>query len=429
MKRCAAGAMGLALTFCLATNTSLAQDKKASSEQMKEARAEAKEAAQVLSKMMKKPDDFIPRELLEKAQAIAIIPDVVKAGFIVGGRGGDGVVARRTANGWSVPVFYNMGGASIGAQIGVKETDFIMLFMNEGSLRDLLDEKVEFGGALSFAAGPVGRTVGAGTNPTLDVGVLTYSMSEGAFVGAAIKGAVLTADNSMNEAIYGRTAKEILANPEKVKMSELSKEIKNFSDTVARYAGNKIRANLTNNQLKDAALINAAYTNQQDRDKDFARIRSPQRRAREIRNELLTLPYYSVFDWLEFEVDKNGVVTLRGQVTTPPNTKSAAEAYIENVEGVTRVINNIEVLPVSANDERLRQVLYREIYSGPLFRYQVGSLQSIHIIVRNGRATLKGVVDSEADKNIAGIRAKTVSGLFEVNNELVVRDDKEKMMR
>ncbi len=118
---------------------------------------------------------------------------------------------------------------------------------------------------------------------------------------------------------------------------------------------------------------------------------------------------------------------MRGQVITPPDTKSAAEAYVKDVEGVTRVVNNIEVLPLSPNDERLRQALYREIYSGALFRYQVGALQNIHIIVRNGRATLKGVVNSEADKNLAGIRAKTVSGLFEVNNELVVRGDEKRM--
>ncbi len=239
IKRCAAGAFGLALTVGLLANTNLAQDKEEMREEKKEARTEAKDATRVLNTIMKKPDDFIPRELLEKAQAIAIFPGVVKAGFIIGGRGGDGVVARRTASGWSVPVYYNLGGASIGAQIGVKKTDYIMLFMNDDSLRDLLDEKVEFGGALSFAAGPVGRTVGAGTNPTLDVGVLTYSMSEGAFIGAALKGAVLTADNSVNNAIYGMSAKEVLANPEKVKMTELPKEIKNFSDTVIQYAGKK----------------------------------------------------------------------------------------------------------------------------------------------------------------------------------------------
>ncbi len=174
----------------------------------------------------------------------------------------------------------------------------------------------------------------------------------------------------------------------------------------------------------NSAMTKANYAqNNQERNQEFNRTRSPQRLVREVRSELLTLPYYSVFDWIEFDVSNDGAVTLHGQVTTPPDTKSRAEAYVKDVEGVTRVINNIEVLPLSPNDDRLRQAIYREIYSGPLFRYQVGALQNIHIIVNNGRATLKGVVDSESDKNIAGIRAKTVSGLFEVNNELVVRTD------
>lgn len=148
--------------------------------------------------------------------------------------------------------------------------------------------------------------------------------------------------------------------------------------------------------------------------------RSATRLAREVRKELLTLPYYSVFDWLEFEAQPDGAVILRGQVTTPPDTKSRAEAYVKDVEGVTRVVNNIEVLPVSPNDQRLREALYRAVYSGPLFRYQVGSLQSIHIIVDRGRATLKGWVANEGDKTIAYTRARGVPGLFEVKNELRV---------
>src|SRR5689334_19185318 len=95
-----------------------------------DARKDASEATQVLNEMMRKPDDFIPRELLEKAKGIAVFPGVVKGAFIVGGRGGHGVVSRRTAAGWSVPVFYNIGGASFGPQIGVKKTDYVMLFMN-----------------------------------------------------------------------------------------------------------------------------------------------------------------------------------------------------------------------------------------------------------------------------------------------------------
>ena len=154
---------------------------------------------------------------------------------------------------------------------------------------------------------------------------------------------------------------------------------------------------------------------------------SQARLAKEIRSELLTLPYYSVFDWLEFQIQPDGTVTLRGQVTTPPDTKSSAEAAVKDVEGVSKVINEIEVLPLSPNDQRLREALYRAIYSGPLFRYGVGAQQPIHIIVKNGRATLKGVVDNEGDKNLANVRANTVSGVFEVKNELIVNQRRNKM--
>lgn len=145
------------------------------------------------------------------------------------------------------------------------------------------------------------------------------------------------------------------------------------------------------------------------------------RLVKEIRSELLQLPWYEVFDWLEFETTAKGEVTLRGQVTRP-TLKSDAENVVKDIDGVTKVNNEIEVLPVSPNDDRLRVALYRAIYSGPLFRYQVGSLNAIHIIVKNGHVTLKGVVDSEGDKNIAGIRAKTVSGVFSVENELKVQN-------
>lgn len=204
--------------------------------QQKEGRDEVREATKVFREIMSVPEKGIPRELLEKAEAIGVFPNVVKAGFIVGGRGGDGVVARRTANGWSAPVFYNIGGASIGAQIGAKKTDYIMLFMNEGALRDLLDDKLEFEGDLSFAAGPIGRTVGAGTNLTADAGILIYSRSKGAFVGASIGGAVLTADNSINEAFYKMKAGEVLDKPESVNLTNVSTDLRNFSETVKQYA-------------------------------------------------------------------------------------------------------------------------------------------------------------------------------------------------
>jgi hyperosmotically inducible protein len=150
----------------------------------------------------------------------------------------------------------------------------------------------------------------------------------------------------------------------------------------------------------------------------------PQKDARahvvkEIRHELATLPYYGVFDWLEFEVRPDNTVVLRGQVVRP-TTKSEAEARVKTIDGVSKVINEIEVLPLSPQDDRLRLALYRTIYDwdSPLFRYATQSVPPIHIIVRNGRAELKGVVASKADADLAYLRARGVPGLFDVKNEL-----------
>ena len=140
---------------------------------------------------------------------------------------------------------------------------------------------------------------------------------------------------------------------------------------------------------------------------------------KEVRHELVTLPYYGVFDWLEFEVGTDNKVVLRGQVVRP-STKSDAEARAREVEGVSQVVNEIQVLPLSRHDDQLRRALYRTIYgsNSPLFRYATQTVPPIHIIVRNGRAVLKGVVATKADSNLAYIRARGVPGLFEVTNEL-----------
>ena len=239
IRRWAIGAVGMALTISFVGTTVPAQQAKDSKEvtkQKKEGRVEVREATKAFQAVMNVPDQGIPRELLEKAEAIGVFPNVVKAGFIIGGSGGDGVVARRTEKGWSAPVFYNIGGSSFGAQFGAAKTDYIMLFMNEGALQELLDDKVEFEGSLSFAAGPVGRTVAAGTNLTADAAILIYSRSKGLFAGATIGGAVLTADNSINEAFYKMKAFEILEKPESVSMTNVSSDLQNFSSTVKQYA-------------------------------------------------------------------------------------------------------------------------------------------------------------------------------------------------
>ena len=145
--------------------------------------------------------------------------------------------------------------------------------------------------------------------------------------------------------------------------------------------------------------------------------RERNRLLREIRHELVMLPYYGVFDNLAFRVDGD-TVTLLGQVTRP-TLKDDAGRVVKDIEGVEKVVNNIEVLPLSPNDDRIRMAVYRAIYGHPtLNRYSLQAVPPIHIIVKNGNVTLEGVVGSEADKNIANIQANGVSGVFSVTNNL-----------
>lgn len=141
--------------------------------------------------------------------------------------------------------------------------------------------------------------------------------------------------------------------------------------------------------------------------------------TREVRHELVMLPYYGVFDNLAFSVD-GGNVTLLGQVTRPTLKNDAGNA-VKRVEGVTNVDNKIEVLPLSDMDWQTRRAEYRAIYSDPSFtKYAYQAIPPIHIIVDNGHVTLVGVVDNEADKNLAAIRANQVPGVFSVTNNLVL---------
>jgi hyperosmotically inducible protein len=140
----------------------------------------------------------------------------------------------------------------------------------------------------------------------------------------------------------------------------------------------------------------------------------------EVRHELMTLPYYGIFDNLAFRVELGGVVRLLGQVIRP-TLKSDAEGRLKGIPGVERVINDIEVLPVSPNDDRIRLDIARNIYrTETLERYGFQVNPSIHIIVKNGNVVLEGVVDSETDKTIAGVKAREVGGVFDVKNNLAV---------
>lgn len=149
------------------------------------------------------------------------------------------------------------------------------------------------------------------------------------------------------------------------------------------------------------------------------------RLVKEVRHELVTLPWYGVFDWLEYEVRSDNTVVLRGQVVRP-TTKSDAESRVKDIDGVSSVSNEIEVLSLSPNDDRLRRALYRTIYgsNSPLFRYATQAVPSIHIIVSRGRATLKGVVATKGDAQIAYMLARSVPGLFDVKSELLVESER-----
>jgi lipid-binding SYLF domain-containing protein len=191
-------------------------------------------AATVFGQIMDTPDKGIPKDLLERAECVAVFPSVLKAGFIVGGRGGRGVASCRTITGWSAPAYFTLGGASIGLQIGAQSTDFVMLFMNKDGMKSLLSDEFTLGADASVAAGPVGRQAGASTDLKLNAQILSYSRSKGLFAGLELKGVVIKADKDDMRDVYGEgiTAKEVLTdNTIKAPVS-----VRAFPTKLARYS-------------------------------------------------------------------------------------------------------------------------------------------------------------------------------------------------
>ena len=149
-----------------------------------------------------------------------------------------------------------------------------------------------------------------------------------------------------------------------------------------------------------------------------------ERITKEVRHQLVMLPFYSVFDNLAYQVSPDGTVTLLGQVVNP-TLKPDSERAVKTIEGVERVVNNIEVLPTSPNDDRIRRAVYRAIYGNDVLApYSLRAVPPIHIIVKNGNVTLTGVVARQMDKQIAEMQAKSVSGVFSVENNLQVENTK-----
>ena len=167
----------------------------------------AHDASRVLSEILKIPEDSIPTKLLNEAQAIAVIPDVVKLGFVIGGRRGKGLLAVRGEDGtWSNPSFIILTGGSFGFQAGVQSADVILVFRNAKGVDSIVNGKFTLGADASVAAGPVGRSAQASTDEQLKAEIFSYSRARGLFAGISIDGAVMQIDKKANVAVYGREA-------------------------------------------------------------------------------------------------------------------------------------------------------------------------------------------------------------------------------
>jgi lipid-binding SYLF domain-containing protein len=166
--------------------------------------ARLQSSVDVIHAIMATPDKGIPEEVLNDAKCIVVVPNMIKGGFVFGGKHGRGVASCRTAEGWSAPAFVSVGGGSAGLQIGLEGVDLVMLVMNDQGFQHLLSSKFELTGEGSVAAGPVGRHASAGTDWKMNTQVLTYSRSKGVFAGLTLEGAVVEQDNDSTRAIYGK---------------------------------------------------------------------------------------------------------------------------------------------------------------------------------------------------------------------------------
>lgn len=165
----------------------------------------AREALRVLDEIMQAPDKRLPGNLLRDAYAVAVIPDVLKAGFVIGGRHGQGLIAVKSADGtWSNPSFVSMGGGSVGFQAGVQSTDVVLVFRSQRGVDSIVHGKFTLGADAAVAAGPVGRDAQASTDAQLKAEIYSYSRSRGLFAGVALDGSVIAIDNDANQAVYGK---------------------------------------------------------------------------------------------------------------------------------------------------------------------------------------------------------------------------------
>jgi lipid-binding SYLF domain-containing protein len=193
-------------------------------------------STEILRELTSTPDDAIPQYLLERAEAIVVIPSLVRGGFVIGAKHGKGVISvrDRANNTWSPPAFMNMTGGSIGWQIGAEAVDLVLLVLNKNGVDELLEDRFTLGGNLSVSAGPVGRSASAATNAQVSSQILAYSRSKGLFAGATLEGAALHEDKDSNKKFYGSalSARSILADRSTLTTAPAAAEV--WRDTLQR---------------------------------------------------------------------------------------------------------------------------------------------------------------------------------------------------
>jgi len=219
--------------LCSLTPVIAANEDSKAQEINSKASARIEAAGTVLDEIQAAPDNRIPEEVLGSADCVAVVPSLLKGGFIFGGRYGRGVASCRTEKGWSAPAFFTIGGGSFGLQIGGQAVDLVMLIMNKEGMNNLLSSKFKLGADASAAAGPVGRHASADTDWKMRAQVLTYSRARGLFAGLELAGAVITQDKDSTRQFYGRMV------PFKTSLTgeiEAPKQAYPFLSTLAKWA-------------------------------------------------------------------------------------------------------------------------------------------------------------------------------------------------
>jgi lipid-binding SYLF domain-containing protein len=236
MKRNAQSLVVVVATFAISIMSARAPQARADDDKttLADAAAQSAKAAKAFNAIMEVPDKAIPRDLLARAKAIAVFPEVLKVAFLGGGGGGRGVVSRHQGGTWGDPVFFRAHGGSVGPQIGASKTDFVLLLMDDQSVDALMKDKFELGAEVRAAAGPVGKNHEAASDAGLQADILSYSRSRGLFAGVDVKGVVIRPEDELNMAVYNKTARELLGHQQE---TTAPSGLQAFPQAVGRVAG------------------------------------------------------------------------------------------------------------------------------------------------------------------------------------------------